>query len=172
MTTTTTSTTTLLHPQPTIAWPIRPQTTTRKQRLDNLLSLPIPPCASPEWKHEYYQLTWTLRETLDREPLTPRHRWTRDLVAEAIRELHAISDPTDSPAVASRPDHALWTDVMVRRVIADALWEGAEDVSFYDCCEILKAGRSKAAAARLFAQARSSWSTITQCDIGTAFSLV
>lgn len=154
-----------------MAWPTQARTVTRRQKHNNLLTTPVPSCASTEWKYEYYKITWMLRELIALEPLNGPQKWKQDLLAEALRVLHSIQDSTESPAVASRQDHSKWVDVMVRRIISESLWETGGSVSFYDCCEQMRMGRSKAAAARLSQQARQSWATITGTDIGTEFSL-
>ncbi|GIZ46080.1 hypothetical protein CKM354_000921900 [Cercospora kikuchii] len=151
-------------------WPVQARTTTRKQKQNSLLSTPVPSCASTEWKFEYYKITWMLRELIALEPLNGPQKWKQDLLIEALRLLYSIENSTDLPVV-KREDHVKWTDVMVRRIIAESLWEEDSTVSFYDCCEHLRTGRSKAGAARLFQQARTSWTAITQTDIGTEFSL-
>ncbi|KAM3423293.1 hypothetical protein BST61_g732 [Cercospora zeina] len=151
-------------------WPVQARTTTRKQKQSSLLSTPIPSCASNEWKFEYYQITLMLRDLIALEPLSGPQKWIQDLLVEALRILYSIENPTDLPVV-KREDHTKWTDVMVRRIIAESLWEESSTVSFYDCCDHLRIGRSKAGAARLFQQARTSWTTITQTDIASEFSL-
>lgn len=151
-------------------WPVQARTITRKQKQNSLLSTPVPACASTEWKFEYYKITWMLRELIALEPLNGPQKWKQDLLIEALRLLYSIENSTDLPVV-KREDHIKWTDVMVRRIIAESLWEEDSTVSFYDCCEHLRTGRSKAGAARLFQQARTSWTAITQTDIGTEFSL-
>lgn len=152
-------------------FPVAPRAATRKQRLTALISLPIPNCASMEWKYEYCKVVWMLRELLDNWPLSPSDNWKQAVLEEALKTLHSIQDPTESPAAASRTDHVRWTDVMVRRIIVEALWEEGTSVSFYDCQDALKLGRSRAAAMRLFSQAQTCWTTITQTSIGSEFSL-
>lgn len=174
---------TLLQAQPTrhntimsqvmtpLAWPTQARTVTRQQKHTSLLTTPVPTCASTEWKYEYYKITWMFRELIASEPLSGPQKWKQDLLAEALRVLHSIQDSSESPAAASRQDHSKWCDVMVRRIIAESLWETGGTVSFYDCCEQMRTGRSKAAAARLASQARQSWTTITGTDLSTEFSL-
>lgn len=174
---------TLLQAQPTrhntimsqvmtpLAWPTQARTVTRQQKHTSLLTTPVPTCASTEWKYEYYKITWMFRELIASEPLSGPQKWKQDLLAEALRVLHSIQDSSESPAAASRQDHSKWCDVMVRRIIAESLWETGGTVSFYDCCEQMRTGRSKAAAARLASQARQSWTIITGTDLSTEFSL-
>lgn len=154
-----------------LAWPTQARTVTRQQKHTSLLTTPVPTCASTEWKYEYYKITWMFRELIASEPLSGPQKWKQDLLAEALRVLHSIQDSSESPAAASRQDHSKWCDVMVRRIIAESLWETGGTVSFYDCCEQMRTGRSKAAAARLASQARQSWTTITGTDLSTEFSL-
>ncbi|KXT14214.1 hypothetical protein AC579_7539 [Pseudocercospora musae] len=156
---------------PNMDFPVAPRTVSRKQRLTALVSLPVPNCASTEWKNEYYKIVRMLRELLENWPLTPQGNWKQVVLEEALKTLHAIEDPTESPAGASRTDHVRWADVMVSRIVVEALWEDGTSVSFYDCQDALKLGRSRAAAMRLFAQAQSSWTRITQTSVGSEFSL-
>ncbi|KAI5367781.1 hypothetical protein Slin15195_G029140 [Septoria linicola] len=153
-------------------WPMQARTTTRKQKHNALLNRPLPACASVEFRYEYLRIGWMLRELIALEPLNGPQKWKQDVLAEALRVLHSIDDASGSPAVATRENHARWADVMVRRIVVESLWEDGTTISFYDCCDALRTGRSKAAAARLSQQARTSWAAITiGADFGTEFRL-
>lgn len=155
-----------------LVWPMQARTTTRKQKHNTLLNRQLPSCVSAEWKYEHLKITWMLRELIALEPLNGPQKWKQDVLAEALRVLHSIDDASGSPAVATRENHARWADVMVRRIVVESLWEDGAVVSFLDICEQLRTGRSKAAAARLSQQARTSWAAITiGADFGTEFSL-
>lgn len=60
------------------------KTTTRRQNINRLLSLPIPQCTSTEWRREYYRILWMMRELLDCGAKDVRSIWKMNLLAEAL----------------------------------------------------------------------------------------
>lgn len=88
------------------------------------------------------------------------------------QKLYELEDPTSTPTESYKKDNNRWTEVMTRRIIAEQLWEDGGVVTFYDCWDTLKEGRTKAAAARLHEQIRICWTGITDADLGTDFSLM
>ncbi|KAK4497994.1 hypothetical protein PRZ48_010650 [Zasmidium cellare] len=147
------------------------KTYTRRQHINRLLSLPLPQCTSFEWRQEYYRILWMMRELLDCGTKDARSIWKMNLLAEALQKLHEIDDPTSTPTESYKKDNNRWTEVMTRRIIAEQLWDEGGVVTFYDCWDTLREGRSKAAAARLHEQVRICWQGVTDADVSTDFSL-
>jgi len=151
---------------------MQPKTTTRSQRVNNILAQPLPTCSSEEYKNEYYKVMWMLRELINCGPREVREIWMMNLLTEAMTELQSLNDPTSTPLDSRKEDNRKWTEIMVRRIMAEHLWEEDEDsISFYDCYDALREGRSKALQVRLYDQVRTCWETVTGTDLSTSFSL-
>lgn len=60
---------------------------------------------------------------------------------------------------------------MVRRTMAEQMWDDDQTITFYDCYDALRQGRSKAAQVRLYDQVRTCWETVTGTDLGTEFRI-
>ena len=58
---------------------------------------------------------------------------------------------------------------MVRRTMAEQMWDDDQTITFYDCYDARRQGRSKAAQVRLYDQVRTCWETVTGTDLGTEF---
>lgn len=60
------------------------KTNTRNQRLNSLLAQPLPICTSIQFKNEYYNIVWKLRELIDCHPKDVRQLWMMNLLSEAL----------------------------------------------------------------------------------------
>ncbi|KAK4613312.1 hypothetical protein CLAFUW4_09147 [Fulvia fulva] len=147
------------------------KTHTRQQHLNNLLARQLPACTSPEYRQEHFKILCMLRLLSDMHPKDARALWMINLLSEALEKLHSLDDPTSSPTDSFRKDNGRWTEVLVRRMMAELLWEHAGTVESHDIYETLKEGRTKAASVRLHEQVRRSWEAITGADLSTEFSI-
>ncbi|EME42014.1 hypothetical protein DOTSEDRAFT_25672 [Dothistroma septosporum NZE10] len=144
---------------------------TRKQHINNLLSRQLPACTSPEYRQEHFKILCMLRLLGDMHPKDARAIWMISILSAALETLHSLDDPTSTPTDSFRKDNGRWTEVLVRRIMAELLWEAGGTVESHDIYETLKEGRTKAASVRLHEQVRRSWEAITGADISTEFSI-